>query len=170
MTFNKGFVNVFLFQVWHVLSPFSLFPEVHFLRLASRHQFRIVASVFAFGVICRSQGSSPLWPLLPFSFLVFSLGFSIFLGLDVFSGSAFFFFSASFFSAGLSSSILPVLSSSVVTFSLFDVIVVSSSSSLSGRMYVSSSLVSSSVGNSGLSLSGCSSFFFFCRIFRHVPF
>ena len=86
---------------------------------------------------------------------VFSLGFSIFLGLDVFSGSAFFFSSASFFSAGLSfsSSILAVLSSSsVVTFSLFDVIVVSSSSSLSGRLYVSSSLVSSSVGHYGLSL------------------
>ena len=86
---------------------------------------------------------------------VFSLGFSTFLGLDVFSGSAFFFSSASFFSAGVSSFsfILAVLSSSsVVTFSVFDVIVVSSSSSLSGRMYVSSSLVSSSVGHSGLSL------------------
>ena len=99
---------------------------------------------------------------------VFSLGLSTFLGLGVFSGSAFFFSSATFFSAGVSSFsfILAALSSSsVVTFSVFDVIVVSSSSSLSGRMYVSSSLVSSSVGHSGLSLSlsGCSSFFFFFR-------
>ena len=86
---------------------------------------------------------------------VFPLGLSTFLGLDAFSGSAFFFSSASFFSAGVSSFsfILAALSSSVVTFSVFDVIVVSSSSSLSGRIYVSSSLVSSSVGHSGLSLS-----------------
>ena len=70
MTFNKGFVIVFLFQVWHVLSPFSLFPEIHFLRLASRHQCRIVEWVFAFGALCCSQGSTPLWPSLPSSFLL----------------------------------------------------------------------------------------------------